>query len=203
MRAFPMRDPMSDPAPSSQTNLFEKAESALEKGMFEARWLMAPFYVGLLVALAALLFNFVVEVWEYLPKTPTMETSAIILWILTLIDLSLTANLILIVVFSGYENFVSKMHMEDHPDRPDWMGKIDFTALKLKLIASVVAISGIHLLKSFMNIGQPGYALNETHLMWLVIIHMAFVLSGVLLAVMDWVAASAASKGQKQRYRDS
>jgi uncharacterized protein (TIGR00645 family) len=160
---------------SQPPSLPERAERAFETAMFEGRWLMAPFYLGLMIALAALLVNFVGHLLAALPNALTMDTSQIILWILTLIDLSLTANLILIVVFSGYENFVSKMDIKQHRDRPDWMGKIDFTGLKLKLIASVVAISGIHLLKSFMNIGQPGYALNEAHLLWLVVIHMAFV----------------------------
>jgi uncharacterized protein (TIGR00645 family) len=187
---------------SPPPSLPERAERAFETAMFEGRWLMAPFYLGLMIALAALMVNFVGQLLAALPTALTMDTSQIILWILTLIDLSLTANLILIVVFSGYENFVSKMDIKQHRDRPDWMGKIDFTGLKLKLIASVVAISGIHLLKSFMNIGQPGYALNEAHLLWLVVIHMAFVLSGLLLAAMDWIAASASAKGQKARYRE-
>jgi uncharacterized protein (TIGR00645 family) len=190
------------PVPKAPRSLPERAESLFESAMFEGRWLMAPFYLGLMVALAALLVNFGGELFRALPNALSMNTSQIILWILTLIDLSLTANLILIVVFSGYENFVSKMDMDEHPDKPDWMGKIDFTGLKLKLIASVVAISGIHLLKSFMNIGQPGYTLNEAHMMWLVVIHMAFVFSGLFLAAMDWIAASASAKGQKARYRD-
>lgn len=99
------------------------------------------------------------------------------------------------VVFSGYENFVSKMNVGDHRDRPEWMGKVDFSGLKLKLIASVVAISGIHLLKSFMSIGKaPITPDKQTELMWLVVIHLVFVVSGVLLALMDWITARAGNQ---------
>ena len=114
-----------------------------------------------------------------------------ILVVLTLIDLTLAANLLLIVLFSGYENFVSKLDIDDGDDRPDWMGKVDFCGLKMKLIASIVAISGIHLLKRFMEIGDsariPRSARPSCY--WLVVIHLTFVVSGVLLALMDWLTA--------------
>jgi uncharacterized protein (TIGR00645 family) len=109
---------------------------------------------------------------------------------LSLIDLSLAANLVLIVMFSGYENFVSKFDVGDHEDRPDWMGTVDFSALKLKLVASIVAISGIALLKSFLDLGAEDKDLtpsDEKSLMWQVIVHLTFVISGVLLAFMDWL----------------
>ena len=113
-----------------------------------------------------------------------------ILAILSLVDLSLAGNLLLIVLYSGYENFVSKLDLdENHVDRPPWMGSVDFSGLKMKLIASIVAISAIYLLKSFMNIGKPGHPLDEAALMWAVIIHLTFIASGVLLALMDWIAA--------------
>ena len=118
-----------------------------------------------------------------------MDPEKGILLALTLIDLSLAANLVLIVIFSGYENFVSKINAGRREDRPEWMGTIDFSALKLKLIASIVAISGIALLKAFLEIQDPEHALDVTHLMWMVIIHLTFVASGVLLAVMDWLSS--------------
>ena len=102
---------------------------------------------------------------------------------------SLAGNLLLIVLFSGYENFVSKLDIDDTTDRPPWMGTVDFSGLKMKLIASIVAISGIHLLKRFMEIGETSAPLDEPQLMWLVIIHLTFVVSGVLLALMDWLTA--------------
>jgi uncharacterized protein (TIGR00645 family) len=131
------------------------------------------------------------ELIYYLPQVFVMTAEESILVVLTLIDLSLAGNLLLIVVFSGYENFVSKLDIGDSVDRPSWMGTVDFSGLKMKLIASIVAISGIHLLKQFMEIGAPGAqaTLNENHLYWLVIIHLTFVISGVLLALMDWLSA--------------
>ncbi|MDT8856796.1 TIGR00645 family protein [Paracoccaceae bacterium Fryx2] len=165
-------------------------ETRFEKGLFASRWLMAPMYLGLVIALAMLTVIFVRELLYYAPKTFTMGADQGILAILTLIDLTLAANLMLIVLFSGYENFVSKLDIVDSEDRPDWMGKVDFSGLKMKLIASIVAISGIHLLKVFMEIGKTGtHQPPESQLMWMVIIHLTFVLSGVLLALMDWMAA--------------
>ena len=122
-----------------------------------------------------------------------MSSDKSILVVLTLIDLTLAANLLLIVLFSGYENFVSKMDISDEQDKPDWMGTVDFFGLKMKLISSIVAISAIHLLKRFMETGVPEadaiYGNNE--LMWFVIIHMSFVFSGIILTGMDWISANA------------
>jgi uncharacterized protein (TIGR00645 family) len=163
-------------------------ERLFEGALFNARWLMAPFYAGLVVALVALLVVFVGELVHELPKLATMHAEDAILLALSLIDLSLAANLLLIVTFSGYENFVSKIDTAGHADRPDWMGTVDFSGLKLKLIASIVAISAIALLRAFMQLGE-GAALDETRLFWMVVIHVAFVVSGVLLAFMDWLTA--------------
>jgi uncharacterized protein (TIGR00645 family) len=166
-------------------------EVQFEKGLFAARWLMAPIYLGLAISLAMLTIIFIKELAYYVPKSLTMTADQGILAILTLIDLSLAANLLLIVLFSGYENFVSKLDIKDMTDRPDWMGKVDFSGLKMKLIASIVAISGIHLLKVFMGLGKAdsGYAVTHDTLRWMVIIHLTFVSSGVLLALMDWLTA--------------
>ncbi|MBP6633325.1 MAG: TIGR00645 family protein [Kofleriaceae bacterium] len=169
-------------------------ESVLERGLFASRWLMAPMYAGLVVSLAMLMVIFVRELVHYVPQVLTMSAEKGILAILTLIDLSLAANLLLIVLFSGYENFVSKLEIGDTADRPDWMGTVDFSGLKMKLIASIVAISGIHLLKIFMALGKPdaGAAVADDTLRWMVIIHLTFVVSGVLLALMDWLSSRSA-----------
>ena len=172
-----------------------KLETRFERLLFQSRWLMAPFYVGLAVALFMLMIVFLRELAYYVPQAfimgeGHMGSDGAILAILSLVDLSLAGNLLLIVIYSGYENFVSKLDLdENHVDRPPWMGTVDFSGLKMKLIASIVAISAIYLLKSFMNIGKPGHPLDEAGLMWAVIIHLTFVASGVLLAVVDWVAA--------------
>ncbi len=168
-------------------------ERTLEGGLFASRWLMAPFYVGLIAALGALMVVFFQELVRELPhlwsQTDPMTAEGAILLALALIDLSLAGNLVLIVIFSGYENFVSKIDVAAHEDRPEWMGTVDFSGLKLKLIASIVAISGIALLRAFLELGEAE-AFDPTdrdRLMWQVIVHLTFVVSGVLLAFMDWL----------------
>jgi uncharacterized protein (TIGR00645 family) len=176
-------------------------EIVLERGLFAARWLLAPFYLGLALALIGLLAVFFAELWRegvHLLHTPADKLGeAAILMALGLIDLSLTANLMLIVVFSGYENFVSRIDTGAHEDRPDWMGAIDFAGLKLKLLASIVAISAISLLRSFLSIGDG--PLDQAALFWQVTIHLSLVASGVLLAGMDFIAARTGGHGQDQR----
>ena len=129
--------------------MFKNIEIFLERVMFASRWLMAPFYLGLIVCLLVLLLTFFSELIHFFTNGMTFEETEIILFALTLIDLSFTGNLLLIVIFSGYENFVSKIDIVNLEDRPSWMGTVDFSGLKLKLISSIVAISGIHLLKLF------------------------------------------------------
>jgi len=159
-------------------------ERWLEQGLFASRWLMAPFYAGLAVALAALLVVFfqelVGEISHLFGDGAKPETA--ILMALSLIDLSLAGNLILIVVFSGYENFVSKIDPGGHPDWPDWMTKIQFGGLKQKLLASIVAISAIQVLKAFMNIDT---VFEPSRLAWLVGVHLLFVVSAFMLALSD------------------
>ncbi len=164
-------------------------ERLIERGLFASRWMMAPMYLGLALALLVLVWIFIMELVRFVMIVPVMTVNDAILGILALIDLSLAANLLLIVIFSGYENFVSRMDLADHKDRPDWQGEVDFSALKLKLVASIVAISGIHLLKVFMDVGQY----DPEQIRWMVVIHLVFVISGVLLAAMDWIANHAKS----------
>ena len=161
-------------------------EKILERGLFASRWLMAPFYVGLIGALVVLLFSFMQELLHFITSIPHLTQNDAVLGVLSLIDLSLAGNLLVIVIFSGYENFVSKIDFSNHKDQPAWHGSVDFSALKLKLIASIVAISGIHLLKVFMDVNK----VSESQIKWMLIIHLVFVISGVLLALMDRIAAS-------------
>jgi uncharacterized protein (TIGR00645 family) len=166
-------------------------ETTFERGLFASRWLMAPMYLGLAVTLAMLTVIFVKELVHYAPQVLELTAEKMILVALTLIDLTLAANLLLIVMFSGYESFVSKFDIDVGDDKPGWMGKVDFGGLKMKLIASIVAISGIHLLKRFMEISDLDTAVTfgETEMFWLVVIHLTFVVSGVLMALMDWLQA--------------
>jgi uncharacterized protein (TIGR00645 family) len=117
---------------------------------------------------------------------------------LSLIDLSLTANLVLIVMFSGYENFVSKFHSVDRKNRPSWMGTIDFSGIKLKLVASIIAISGIGLLRSFLTLNDTQIQIDGRRIGWMVAIHLTFVISGVLVATMDWITSKTAAHGALQ-----
>lgn len=160
-------------------------ERILEHGLFWSRWLLAPFYVGLIATLFVMLYTFFMELHHFIVNASAMHASDVILAALSLIDLSLAANLVIIVAFSGYENFVSKIDVGDHEDQPDWKGKVDFTGLKIKLIASMIAISGIHLLKVFMDIGKY----DDNHIHWMVIIHIVFVGSGLCLAFTDHLIA--------------
>jgi uncharacterized protein (TIGR00645 family) len=166
-------------------------ETTFEKGLFASRWLMAPMYLGLAVALGMLTVIFVKELLYYMPQMLELSAEKMILVALTLIDLTLAANLLLIVMFSGYESFVSKFDFDAGADKPGWMGKVDFGGLKMKLIASIVAISGIHLLKRFMEISdlENATTFGETEMFWLVVIHLTFVVSGVLMALMDYLQA--------------
>ncbi|GKQ53868.1 TIGR00645 family protein [Bradyrhizobium sp. Ce-3] len=160
----------------------KRVERRFENLLFNSRWLMAPFYFGLVISLAALLLKFCMELWHFILHVPDAKESDIILGVLSLIDISLTGNLILIVVFSGYENFVSKIDPEGHPDWPDWMTKVDFGGLKQKLLASIVAISAIQVLKAFMNIDT---VFDPSKLAWLVGVHLVFVVSAFMLAISD------------------
>jgi len=164
-------------------------ERWLESSLFASRWLLAPFYLGLVVALVALLAVFLRELYGELSHILTMTSEDAILMALSLIDLSLAGNLIVLVTFSGYENFVSKMESANVADRPDWMGTVDFSELKLKVIASIVAISAIALLRAFMELLEPNATVDRGKYIWLVMVHLTFVVSGVLLATMDWMAS--------------
>jgi uncharacterized protein (TIGR00645 family) len=160
----------------------KRVEHGLESLLFNSRWLMAPFYLGLVVSLAVLLFKFLAMLWEFILHAPVAKEADIILGMLSLIDVSLTGNLILIVVFSGYENFVSRIDPRGHPDWPEWMARVGFGGLKQKLLASIVAISAIQVSKAFMNIDA---AFDPQKMGWLVGVHLVFVTSAVMLALSD------------------
>jgi uncharacterized protein (TIGR00645 family) len=159
-------------------------ENYLERFLFSSRWLLAPFYLGLVFAIVLLLYHFIVEFIHFASVIPHASEREVILGILGLIDLSFTGNLVLIVIFSGYENFVSKINVAEH-DRPDWMTKVDFGGLKQKLATSIVAISAIELLKGFMNIDKY----DTTRLGWLAGIHVIFLFSLLAVVLADRLSA--------------
>lgn len=161
-------------------------ERIIEKSLFASRWLLAPIYLGLSLALLALGIKFFQEAIHTFGHILSMKESDLVLTILSLVDMALVGSLVVMVMFSGYENFVSRIDIEEGDDKLDWLGKLDAGTLKLKVAASIVAISSIHLLKIFMEVPR----LEETHIQWYVILHLTFVISAVLLAVLDKIAFS-------------
>ena len=167
----------------------KKFSHFLEVFIFGARWLLAPLYIGLIGALGLLVFRYGKEFWHMAEGIATTTAHEFTLNLLGLLDLVLLANLILIVLFAGYENFVSKIEVaHTSVDRPHWMGTIDFSGLKIKLIGSLVALSVIELLKDFIELSTSGNEPVGQGVIWRIIIHLTFVVSGVLFSVMDWVA---------------
>lgn len=156
-------------------------EKGIKRLLFASRWLLVPFYLALLIALVALLITTIMELLDFLPIVFSTSPSYMVLRVLTLIDLAFIAALVVIVIFSGYKNFVSTLDAGGRNDWPTWMGKIDFTGLKLKLMSSIVAISSIQLLKNFMDVGQH----SDRDLYWMVGLHLVFVVTGPLLALTE------------------
>jgi uncharacterized protein (TIGR00645 family) len=170
--------------PRLQQPSLQALEKILESVLFASRWILAPFYLGLVMALLVLLLKFLQEVAHIVKIALWSSDVDVILSILSLVDLVLTGSLVIIVIFSGYQNFVSKIDHSGHQDWPEWMGTIDFTALKLKLLSSIVAISAIHLLKKFMDVSK----IPDRELYWYAMIHAVFVVSMLLLALSDRIS---------------
>ena len=161
----------------------QSIENFLEKLLFSSRWLLAPFYVGLVGAIVILLWYFGVK-FVSLISILIYGGGSVVVGVLSLVDLVLVANLLIVIIFAGYENFVSKIDTGDHEDRPDWMGHVDFAGLKMKLIGSIIAISGIDLLQAFVSVGAD---IDNQQMAWKVGIHVTFVFSGLMFAIMDWL----------------
>jgi uncharacterized protein (TIGR00645 family) len=169
-------------------------EKLIERLLFASRWLLAPIYLGLSLGLVLLGIKFYMELIHSLQHVLELAESDVVLSLLALVDLALVASLIVMVMFSGYENFVSKIDMAGEGEKLSWLGKMDAGTLKLKVATSIVAISSIHLLRAFMDAQK----IANDKLMWYVIIHLTFVLSAVLLGVLDWLTTphkQAPSKG--------
>ncbi len=156
-------------------------ERLIERTLYASRWLLAPLYLGLSLGLLALGIKFFQEVFHALGHIISMEEADLVLMVLSLIDITLVGSLIVMVMFSGYENFVSRIDTATEKDTLGWLGKLDSGTLKLKVAASIVAISSIHLLRVFMQAEVK----DNDKIMWYVILHMTFVFSAVLLGVLD------------------
>ena len=171
-------------------------EQLLERSIFASRWLQAPLYVGLIVAQGIYVYQFFVELWHLLhsaatgtfnPETAPDLSTFIMLSVLGLIDVVMIANLLIMVIIGGYETFVSRLHLDDHADQPEWLSHVNAGVLKVKLATALISISSIHLLKTFITVIHPTNAamVNNDGVMWQVIIHIVFVASAIALAWTD------------------
>lgn len=170
-------------------------ERAIEKLLFASRWILAPVYLGMSLALIALGVKFFMELYHLLTHVVSMAEADLVLVLLAMVDMVLVGSLIIMVMFSGYENFVSKLDLqEERSDNLGWLGKLDAGTLKLKVAASIVAISSIHLLRKFMAIEGMETELQLSKLKWYVIIHMTFVFSALLMGVLDRITSDSHGK---------
>ncbi|WGL16950.1 MULTISPECIES: TIGR00645 family protein [Microbulbifer] len=156
-------------------------EKLIEQTMYRSRWLLAPIYLGLSLAVVALAIMFFKETFHLLAHIFTIKEADMVLVVLSLIDIAMVGGLLVMVMMSGYENFVSQLDIGDDEEKLNWLGKMDSSSLKAKIAASIVAISSIHLLKIFMAVERT----DDTKLMWYVIIHLTFVLSAFLMGYLD------------------
>ena len=156
-------------------------ERFIENAMYASRWILAPIYFGLSLGLLALALKFFQEVFHVIPNVFALTESDLILVILSLIDMALVGGLLVMVMISGYENFVSQLDIDEHKEKLSWLGTMDSTSLKMKVAASILAISSIHLLRVFMDARN----IEPQYLMWYVIIHMTFVISAFAMGYLD------------------
>lgn len=154
-----------------------------EKFIFWSRWLQLPLYLGLIVAQGVYVFQFVQELYHLVLKTGRMSESEVMLMVLGLIDVVMVANLLVMVVVGGYETFVSRLDLEDHPDQPQWLQHVNASVLKVKLATALIGISSVHLLKTFINAEQ----IEDRVIFWQVGIHAIFLLSAIMIAATDWI----------------
>ncbi|WP_308799481.1 TIGR00645 family protein [Agromyces silvae] len=191
-----MRAPTTPPSPlsGSRSAPWGRAIGGL---IFTSRWLQAPLYLGLIVAQAVYVVVFMFELWHLaetvLADPSHLDEAAIMLAVLGLIDVVMIANLLIMVIIGGYETFVSRINVENHPDQPEWLSHVNANVLKVKLAMAIIGISSIHLLKTFIEVGpldddgigegDDGY--TSTGVMWQVIIHCVFILSALALAWID------------------
>jgi|SRR5471030_2660296 len=156
-------------------------ERFFENAMYLSRWILAPVYFGLSFALLALTIKFFQEIFHILPNIFSIAEADLILVLLSLVDMTLVGGLLVMVMFSGYENFISKLDIDENKEKLSWLGKMDSSSLKSKVAAAIVAISSIHLLRIFMDASQ----IQNGKLMWYVIIHLTFVFSAFLMGYLD------------------
>lgn len=162
-------------------------EHGMERLMYASRWILAPIYLGMSLILMALFVKFFQELYDFIPHLFEIGETDFILTLLTLIDLTLVGSLIVLIMFSGYENFVSRLDIGETTEKLEWLGTHDYGSMKIKVASSIVAISSIHLLKIFMNIN----ATENDKLLWYVVIHLTLVISALLMGYLDKITKHA------------
>lgn len=163
-----------------------RSHSTLSGFIFWSRWLQAPLYLGLIIAQTVYVYHFMVELWHLVTDVRQMSETDIMLLVLGLIDVVMIANLLIMVIVGGYETFVSRLNLQNHPDEPEWLSHVNAGVLKVKLAMALIGISSIHLLKTFINAPQ----MNEQTIMWQVVIHLTFVVSALAMAYTDRLTAT-------------
>jgi uncharacterized protein (TIGR00645 family) len=158
--------------------------TAIETILFASRWLLVPVYLAMILLLGMLVFFFLLDIVHALPDLLKITENNLVILTLSLIDLSLVANLVVLVVLSGFENFVTRIHLTSNDRRPEWLTKIDFSGLKLKLLGSITVIAAVHLLASFLEVGQQ----DERNLGWQIGIVVVFALLGLIFAATDKIS---------------
>ncbi len=176
-------------------------EALVERGIFGSRWLLAPIYLGMVVAQGAYTWKFILELWHLVSDMGSMDHTIFLQGVLTLIDFLMVANLIIMVVIGGYATFVSKLDLDEHADRPAWLDHIDPGTLKTKLAGALIGVSGIHLLQTFTTISKGGVT-DYTYVMWQVLIHITFVLSTIILAWADLLLEKKLALAHKEGIED-
>jgi uncharacterized protein (TIGR00645 family) len=174
----------------------KKLENIFEGIIFSSRWIQAPIYGGLIVGAALYSYKFFMELIHLCATIGVINEEVLMLGILTLVDISMVLNLLVMVIIGGYATFVSRMHLEDHEDRPDWLEKIDAGTLKVKLAGALVGISGIHLLKSFINISAKDFQQFD-QVKWQIVIHVVFLFSTLILAYAEKVLHASHHKAEE------
>ena len=169
---------------------YNEQTSFLSKTIFASRWLQVPIYLGLIIVQGIYAYKFMKNLWYLITNVNEMDADTIMLAVLNLIDVVMIANLLVMVTLGGYEIFVSKLRTKNHPDQPEWMSHVNATVLKVKLSMSIISISSIHLLQTFVNASK----IPEKTIMWEVIIHFSFLISAIAMAYTDKILYSTSHK---------
>jgi uncharacterized protein (TIGR00645 family) len=166
-----------------------RLHTMIESVIFESRWVQAPLYLGLIAALGVYAYQFMMELIHLVTRIGSLSETDTMLIVLGLVDVVMIANLLIMVIIGGYETFVSRLELDDHPDQPEWLAHMNASTLKVKLAVSLIGISSIDLLKTFINADH----VEDRVILWRVIIHVTFLVSALALAFTDKLMGSSST----------